>query len=246
MQILKEKLKRSLHKSFTVKGFNIAWDLHIHRESRVSGTFPPHEKYCLTGQAGNYFIHDGYQSRAEATYFDDTGNADEWQREVYRFAREVFDERRLQKVCDIGCGSAFKLLRNFAGCDIAGFDVQATCEWLGRKYPGHSWIELDFNAPSPVRADLVIAADVIEHVQYPEKLLSYILALSPQYVVLSTPDRNLLEDGTHDGPPLNPAHIREWSYAEFQAFIESRFKVLEHFISNNSQATQCLLCTPFR
>jgi Methyltransferase domain len=236
------KSKLGLHKWFCAQGF----DITRYQESRVSGTFPPHEQYLLTGKAENYFIHDGYKYRTEVSYFDDTGNADEWQREVYRFAREVFDERHLSKVCDIGCGSAFKLLRHFANCEIVGFDINLTCEWLRKKYPAHTWVELDFKNPPATRADLVIAADVIEHVLYPEELFSFVLALNPQYVVFSTPDRNLLNNGTHDGPPLNSAHIREWSYAEFQAYVGSRFKVVEHFISNRQQGTQCLLCVPLR
>lgn len=238
--------KRGLRKSFRALGYDVAWSLEIGPESRVFGTFPPHEQYFSTGKAENYFIHDGYKHRLEVSYFNDTGYTDEWQREVYRFAREVYDEKHLRKVSDVGCGSAFKLLRYFGNCDIVGFDVKATCEWLTKKYPGHSWIELDFKKPPPLQTDLVIAADVIEHLLYPEELLSYILALTPQYVIFSTPDRNLLNAGTHNGPPINPAHIREWSYAEFQAFIGSRFRILEHFISNTSQATQCLLCVPLR
>jgi hypothetical protein len=245
MKNLRDRLKRCLHKSFTIRGFDVGWDFYRLQLSRVSGTFPPHDQYFVTGKAENYFIHEGYKHRTEASYFDDTENTDEWQREVYRFAREVFDDRHLSKVCDIGCGSAFKLIRHFADCDIVGFDVPTTCDWLRKKYPGHSWIELDFKNPPTARVDLVIAADVIEHVLCPTELLSYILALNPQYVVFSTPDRNLFNAGTHDGPPRNPSHIREWSYAEFQAYIGSRFQVLEHFISNRSQATQCLLCAPF-
>jgi len=214
------------------------------RESRLSGTFPPHNQFLLTGTAQNYFIHDGYRHRAESAYFDDTVNTDSWQREVYRFAREVFDAENLTNVCDVGCGSAFKLLRYFNDCATIGFDVAPTCQWLRKKYPGHSWIDLDFAKPPALQSDLVITADVIEHVQCPDDLLSFVQALRPQYVVFSTPDRNLLNAGTHDGPPLNPAHVREWNYAEFQAYIKSRFKVLEHFISNAFQSTQCVLCSP--
>lgn len=240
MNKISARSKLSLRRWLCARGF----DISRYHESRVSGTFPPYEQYLLTGKPENYFIHDGYKHRTEVSYFDDTGNADEWQREVYRFAREVFDERHLSNVCDIGCGSAFKLIRHFADSDIVGFDIRATCEWLRNKYPTHRWVELDFKNPPAIRADLVIAADVIEHVLYPDELLSYVLALHPQYVVFSTPDRNLLNHGTHDGPPLNSAHIREWSYAEFQAYVGSRFEVVEHFISNRQQGTQCLLCVP--
>jgi hypothetical protein len=47
--------------------------------------------------------------------------------------------------------------------------------------------------------------------------------------------------GTH-----NPAHFREWSFVEFEAYVRSHFDILEHFISNSAQATQCILCSPRR
>jgi len=70
--------------------------------------------------------------------------------------------------------------------------------------------------------------------------------LNSKYILFSTVERNLLRVGTHNGPPMNPTHVREWNFAEFDAYISSRFEVLEHFISNSAQATQCLLCTPRR
>jgi SAM-dependent methyltransferase len=214
--------------------------------ARISGTFPPHKEYESVGHAANYFIHDGYQHRTEIKYFDDSKLADEWQREVYQFARETFDGKQLAKVCDIGCGSAYKLIKNFGHCDFVGLDVSSTCLWLRKKYPHFRWMEVDFANPPSLQADLVIAADVIEHLLEPNALLSYIAAFNPRYIVFSTPDRNLFRAGTHNGPPLNPAHVREWSFAEFEAYIDSRFEVLEHFISNNLQSTQCLLCEPRR
>ncbi len=237
-----DSIKRALRKSVRVMGIEV---VRTQRSgARITGTFPPYRKYTSVGHAATYFIHEGYQHRTEIEYFDDTGLTDEWQLEVYQFAREVFDDKQLAKVCDIGCGSAYKLIRKFGGCDFVGLDVSSTCLWLKKKYPYFKWIELDFANPPSLQADLVIAADVIEHVLDPNALLSYIATVNPQYIVLSTPDRNLFRSGTHNGPPLNPMHVREWSFAEFEAYIDSRFEVLEHFISNNLQSTQCLLCRP--
>jgi hypothetical protein len=94
------------------------------------------------------------------------------------------------------------------------------------------------------RADLVIASDVIEHVPDPDALLQYILCIAPRSVILSTPDRNLLRLGTHNGPPLNPTHLREWSMAELHAYLSVFLEIDEHFISSAAQATQCVLARP--
>jgi Methyltransferase domain len=240
-QNLVRGLKNAVRSCFALFGFQIVRVKGP--EPRITGTFPPHTDYTRIGNPKDYFIHQGYCHRSQAIYFDDTEHAAEWQKEVYRFAREVFDEHALKTVCDLGCGSAYKLIRYFGDRHIVGMDVAKTCEWLREEYPQHTWIELDFEATPPLKADLVIAADVVEHLLDPDLLLSYIAALSPEYIILSTPDRNLLRAGTHNGPPHNPSHIREWSFAEFEAYVSSRFEVLEHFISNPAQATQCVLCS---
>jgi hypothetical protein len=170
---------------------------------------------------------------------------DEAQLEVYEFAREICDKESLSTIVDIGCGSAFKLLKFFGDRKTVGVDVQQTCEWLRRKYPSRTWLEPDsLGGLNGHSTDLVIAADVIEHLEDPDRLLTTIEQLNPRWAVLSTPDRNLLRLGTHNGPPINPTHIREWSFFEFAAYIEDRFEIMEHFISCAPQQTQCVLCRP--
>ena len=144
----------------------------------------------------------------------------------------------------MGYASGYKLLKHFRDRSVIGVDVAKTCAWLKKKYPHQTWMELDFKDPTSLQADLIIAADVIEHLSDPDELLSYLANIKLKYVILSTPDRNLLRAGTHNGPPRNPAHVREWNFSEFEAYVASRFHVLEHFISNSAQGTQCLLCTP--
>ena len=89
--------------------------------------------------------------------------------------------------------------------------------------------------------DIIIASDVIEHIADPDELLDLIEKSEPKLIVLSTPDRNLLQKG-HDGPPRNTAHFREWSFDEFRQYIESRFNIIEHFVTNEKQGTQTIVC----
>jgi SAM-dependent methyltransferase len=210
----------------------------------ILGSFPPFEHHFVTGRQENYCIHDGYRSRQAAASFDDSANDDHWQLEVYKFAREVSDKYGLQTICDVGCGSGYKLVTHFADFVTIGIDLPATCNFLRAKWPDRCWIDADPEVVPSQQIDLVIASDVIEHVPDPDELVRYIKRLSPRYAVISTPDRNLLRVGTHDGPPANPAHVREWSFAEFHAYIAQSFRIEEHFISCAAQGTQCLLCTP--
>ena len=212
----------------------------------VSGSFAPVGEHACVGSAKNYFIHDGYQTRLENQYFDDTPSTNESQLEVYLYAKEIADRENLSSVCDIGCGSAYKLLEHFGNLRTIGIDLPKTCAWLRKRYPDRQWLESDFCTTPEVDVDLVIAADVIEHLAEPDQLLAYITRLQPRFVVLSTPDRNLLRNGTHNGPPSNPAHVREWNFSEFEVYIRHHFEVLDHFISSAPQATQCVVCSPLQ
>jgi 2-polyprenyl-3-methyl-5-hydroxy-6-metoxy-1,4-benzoquinol methylase len=185
-----------------------------------------------------YSIKQNYIHRLNNKYFNDTKNTDKWQREVYEFAKKIADENEFTKILDIGTGSAYKLLNNFSDRDTLGIDVEETVKWLRERYPDRNWSS-DFSS-SILGYDLIIAADVIEHIVDPDSLLNLIENCNPKFAVLSTPDRDLLKSG-HNGPPKNQSHVREWSMPELRDYVGSRFEVIEHFISNKKQATQTML-----
>jgi len=215
----------------------------IQHSDKILGSFAPLNAYYKVGPRANYYIHEGYQSRENPSYFDDTMLEDEWQTEVYQFAKEILDRDELQSVVDIGCGSGFKLLKYFRNVKTTGIDVGKTLAFLKNKWPEKRWI--DGASGYSEQTDLVILSDVIEHVVDPNYFLENIQRMNPKQIVISTPDRNLLRVGTFNGPPQNSTHIREWSFIEFRAYIDQWFKVTEHFISNPAQATQCVLCHPY-
>ena len=210
----------------------------------VLGSFPAYAELHVIGSRANYFIHDGYKHGVEPQYYKDATNSDEWQDEVYRFAKEIADRHELRSVLDIGCGSGFKLMKYFRDRTTTGVDVPETCANLRQRYPDRRWTPCDFHASDIPKADLVIASDVIEHLVDPDELLRYIVRIDPRYVVISTPDRNLLRYKVHNGPPSNRAHIREWSMAELHAYISHFLDIVDHFISAAPQATQCVLARP--
>jgi len=212
--------------------------------ARVSGSFPSYAELHEIGRRENYYIHDGYRHRTQYAYYDDRSNSDGWQNEVYVYAREIADAHRLDTVIDIGCGSAFKLLKYFKDCKTIGLDVPETFETLRRRYPERHWAISNFSDPHPPQAQLVIASDVIEHLLDPDALLEYILTIQPRYVIISTPDRNLMRAGTGNGMPANPHHMREWSMAELHAYLAEYLEIDEHFHSNAAQWTQCVLGRP--
>src|SRR5262245_28521600 len=197
------------------------------------------------GASMQYDIFPGYKHRHQSRYDDDTASTDEWQREVYVFAAGVMRKEGLSSVYDIGCGSGYKLMRYLSDYDTTGFDIEPTVSFLKGKYPDRKWRSVSFcekGLPSP---DLIICADVIEHVEAPDALLDFLGVLSPRYVILSTPDRDrVYMKGSRRlfGPPANPTHLREWSFAEFAAYVGRKFRIIDHRITNQRQGTQMIFC----
>ena len=54
-----------------------------------------------------YFIKEGYTIRPNNMFYNDTNMKDEWQKEVYQYARQQFDIHNLTSVWDIGTGSGY-------------------------------------------------------------------------------------------------------------------------------------------
>jgi SAM-dependent methyltransferase len=96
---------------------------------------------------------------------------------------------------------------------------------------------VDLSADPPAawsrRFDLIICADVIEHLVDPDVVLRWIRLFSKptSRIVLSTPERDLRRGRRSLGPPENLGHVREWNSREFCAYLDSRgFDILQHEI----------------
>jgi 2-polyprenyl-3-methyl-5-hydroxy-6-metoxy-1,4-benzoquinol methylase len=188
-----------------------------------------------------YFIKENYTHRLNNLFFDDIPLTDEWQKEVYTYAREVADAHNLTSVLDIGTGSGYKLMSNFKEFDTLGMDLEPTVKWLKETYNDRKWTD---SFEPVVGYDMIIASDVIEHLPDPDVLLDLIQKCSPKMIVFSTPDRDLSDiPGDNNGPPTNECHVREWNMVEFRNYIESKFNVLEQFNSNLEQMTQVILAS---
>ena len=187
-----------------------------------------------------YGIRRGYLHRKTVLLFSDEGNADEYQKEVYAFSRNFYDEKELSGVLDMGCGSAFKLLANFQNSPKAG--VELNTDWLRQRYPNQTWFAFSDPAWKSLSAQLIICADVIEHVPNPDAFVADLLEhREAKYFVFSTPDRNLDTSPWKFGPPNNESHYREWTFEEFEGYLSRYFRVVHHAITNRQQRTQMLV-----
>ncbi|TWT52690.1 bifunctional 3-demethylubiquinone-9 3-methyltransferase/ 2-octaprenyl-6-hydroxy phenol methylase [Rubripirellula amarantea] len=158
-----------------------------------------------------------------------------FQYHVYQWARRLADEHRLHRIADIGCGPGTKLMNMFGTeFDVHGFDQPEAIEICRSRYDRGEFEVLDLDDVMACEEkvdifDLVICADVIEHLEYPERLLEHIRRMSGRHtqILLSTPDRIRL-NGTDVRSPNNKAHVREWTRDELQLFLQARgFSVVE-------------------
>jgi hypothetical protein len=184
-----------------------------------------------------YRINKDYNHRETAKKFNDLNNTDEWQKEVYEKALEITINHNFKKIIDVGTGSAYKLIKYFNDYETIGYDIPKTIKVLKNLYSDKLWKD-DFESVD--ECDILIASDVIEHLKQPLDLIEFIIKCNPKKIVLSTPDRELI-DTNQNGPPKNQSHYREWNFSEFYEFISDFFVVECHFISNNIQGTQVII-----
>lgn len=173
-----------------------------------------------------YHLPVSYTSRLDPQYFDDVlQDASLWQSDVYRLAANLARKAGVHRIIDIGCGRASKLVKLDIEFDIVGIDYGPNIEYCKRQYLKSEWIEANLEVerirPAVFKNAVVVCADVIEHLIDPSALLETLRNASQTaaYVLASTPDRERLYSNPLHSPPDNPAHTREWSLAELEAWF---------------------------
>jgi Methyltransferase domain len=176
-----------------------------------------------------YRIASGYISRPEPQYFHDTGTDIIYQPDVYHHATRIARDLNANRIVDVGCGVAKKLVACADQFEVVGVDYGANLTRCQELYSDiGTWIEADLEAkealplaPEMLAGAVLVCADVVEHVRHPSVLLlklSQALQIAPA-LVISTPERELTYGSIHPGPPRNAAHAREWSIREFASLM---------------------------
>jgi len=179
--------------------------------------------------------HDA--SRNDGPYWAPWRLADnrKWQQHVYAWAAELIRSNGLRSVLDVGCGPCVKLISQIAPLcqDVTGIDqpsALAAARDMGAKF---RLCEVDLESPrfEPGRTyDLILCADVIEHLGDPDPALALIrrCAHADTLVVISTPERSR-ERGRDCMASPKPEHVREWTREEFALLLVDRgFSPLLH------------------
>jgi len=194
-------------------------------------------KYINENSDG-YYIHAGYNHRLNITHHDDRKYTDRWQKETYNTALAIAEKNGYKNILDIGCGSGYKLVKWFPvdKYNTLGLELEPSLSFLKQTYPEHKWKLSGCDKPfnnDEFSADVVICSDVIEHFTNPDILLNFIKTIKFNYLVMSTPARDLFSEKMSNEMPINRCHCREWNIDEFRRYIDSyNFNVDRHFYTS--------------
>ena len=139
-----------------------------------------------------YFIKAGYTANDAIITNDDVSGENYWnaarvklslcyQYPVYMAARKLIARGNIKHVIDVGCGVAAKLEvlhKIFPDLKVTGIDQARTIAFCKSHYRFGRWVVDDLEHPDQsltgLTGDLVICADVIEHMGDPDVLLGYL------------------------------------------------------------------------
>lgn len=141
-----------------------------------------------------------------------------------------------KRVLDLGCRDGTLTLHFTKGNDVVGADVDPEALAIAKQTLGISTTTFDFNADAwPLEKhsfDVVVAAEVIEHLYFPEKVLERIARLLKPggMLVGSVPNAFSLKCrlryalASKRGTPLaDPMHINQFGWYEFESLLAAHF-----------------------
>jgi len=141
------------------------------------------------------------------------------------------EKKGFNKIIDIGCGSGYKLIKYLGKYETIGYETEPCISFTKKTYTNHKWINsgeqsISFNNEGDKQCDLIISADVIEHILDSSELINFMKSFSCNYFLISTPCLDVFVNHfgrNRDGPPQNTAHVREWTFDEFKMYLSKHF-----------------------
>lgn len=153
---------------------------------------------------------------------------DNFYNQVYRLLKPL----KLNSILDVGCGEGITLSKfeqEGIGKKLYGIDYSDDALTIGKKiYPHLNLKRGDIYdiKEGDASFDLVMATEVLEHLDDPQKALKELIRVSKKYVMLSVPNEpffigaNLLRGKYLKGFGNHPEHINHWTLLSFRKFLQ--------------------------
>ncbi len=192
----------------------------------------------LPGIPPSFFIRRGYRHRLRPAPGSEPVGPAAAARDplVYQLAAHLALRFRRSHVIGVGCGDGGLLAELHPKFEIVGVDTEANVEQCRQRYPFGTWIAWDFDrpgkAPIPTRDQrhaVFVCSDLLQRLNNPSHLLRNLelwMRRSP-LCVMSTPERTALHGSADQGPPADPAHVREWTLDELERLLLAAGLTLE-------------------
>lgn len=138
----------------------------------------------------------------------------------------------VESILDVGCGEGItldRLRKEAIGKELSGIDYSDDALKIGKKiYPDLNLKKGDIYdiKEKDNSYDLVIATEVLEHLEDPEKALKELIRVSKKYVLLSVPNEpffigaNFLRGKYIKNFGNHPEHINHWTFIGFEKFLK--------------------------
>ncbi|PJF39513.1 MAG: hypothetical protein CUN55_14140 [Phototrophicales bacterium] len=195
-----------------------------------------------------YCIKSGYKPNTQALTIelDNPGSywtpariraSSQFQFYVYKLARDLMQKHQLNNLLDVGSGPPVKIKKHiWPLCkDITIVDQPTVAPLAKNILPEATFLGMDLEKPRSLNKqfDLIICADVLEHLLDPDPCLTWIYSsLRPNGIaIFSTPERDILR-GIHCNHSPKPEHIREWNQLEFACYIRShKLQIMQQLLT---------------
>lgn len=147
---------------------------------------------------------------------------------------------KVESILDVGCGEGItldKFEKQGIGNKLYGIDYSDDALKIGKKvYPHLSLSKGDIYDIKEKNStyDLVMATEVLEHLDNPQKALKELIRVSKKYVLLSVPNEpffigaNFLRGKYLKNFGNHPEHINHWTFVGFERFLKrSGLKIIK-------------------
>jgi len=138
-------------------------------------------------------------------------------------------------ILDAGCGEGF-VLDYIQSNKVVGIDISRSSLAMAQsKCKSSSFCMASaYNLPFPDRTfSLILALELLEHLEEPEKCLEEIRRVSAGHLIFSVPDEpyfqimNMLRGKNIARFGNDPEHLNNWSFGGFKELVEVYFDVVE-------------------